>query len=345
MLLRTASARRPRRLCSATSPSSGTRSSTSTSPTRCRCGGRRRCRTTRSSLTRTPPDEPLGGRGRRGQHPHAGVRAPSRHGDAGGGAAPALHAAVGAPPLAPLQGGAVSIRRVNHGKGHSYIDTDTGLKIPGVTTITGDGIPKPALLKWSAETTASYAVDHWDELSTKAPSVRLKELYGARYAVKDAAANRGTQVHKLDDFDVQPILVEATVWHPEHGYCGTLDLIADLLDPDDPDQARLRYLLDIKTSRSGVFGEHALQLAGYRHAPVWVDADGTEHDMPTVDATGVVHVRADGYDLVPVEAGEAQFRTFLYAQQIGQFLATSRDLIGEPVVSPTTSTYRLVRDD
>ena len=266
----------------------------------------------------------------------------------------------------------MSIRRVNHGKGHSYIDTDTGLKIPGVTTITGDGIPKPALLKWSAETTASYAVDHWDELSTKAPSVRLKELYGARYAVKDAAANRGTQVHKLaerlvtgeavpvpdhlaghvasyvhflDDFDVQPILVEATVWHPEHGYCGTLDLIADLLDPDDPDQARLRYLLDIKTSRSGVFGEHALQLAGYRHAPVWVDADGTEHDMPTVDATGVVHVRADGYDLVPVEAGEAQFRTFLYAQQIGQFLATSRDLIGEPVVSPTTSTYRLVRDD
>src|SRR6266511_4269547 len=231
----------------------------------------------------------------------------------------------------PPLGEAVSIRRVNHGKGHSYIDTDTGLKIPGVTTITGDGIPKPALLKWSAETTASYAVDHWDELSTKAPSVRLKELYGARYAVKDAAANRGTQVHKLaerlvtgeavpvpdhlaghvasyvhflDDFDVQPILVEATVWHPEHGYCGTLDLIADLLDPDDP-----------------------------------------EHDMPTVDATGVVHVRADGYDLVPVEAGEAQFRTFLYAQQIGQFLATSRDLIGEPVVSPTTSTYRLVRDD
>jgi len=266
----------------------------------------------------------------------------------------------------------VSIRRVNHGKGHSYIDTDTGLKIPGVTTITGDGVPKPALLKWSAETTASYAVDHWEELSTSAPSVRLKELYGARYAVKDAAANRGTQVHKLaerlvagervavpdhlaghvasyvhflDDFDVQPILVEATVWHPEHGYCGTLDLIADLLDPDDPDQARLRYLLDIKTSRSGVFGEHALQLAGYRHAPVWVDADGTEHDMPTVDATGVVHVRADGYDLVPVEAGEAQFRTFLYAQQIGQFLATSRDLIGEPVVSPTTSTYRLVRDE
>lgn len=265
----------------------------------------------------------------------------------------------------------MTIRRVNHGRGHSYKDTDTGLRIPGVTTITGEGVPKPALLKWSAESTANYAVDHWERLSGLPPSIRLKELYGARYAEKDAASNRGTQVHKLaerlvagekvavpdelaghvqsyvrflDDFDVEPVLVEATVWHPEHNYCGTLDLLGDLLDPDDVDQQRLRWLLDIKTSRSGVFGESVLQLSGYRHAPFWVEDDGTEHDMPPVDRTGVVHVRADGYDLVPVEAGEQEFRYFLYAQQIGQFLAGARELIGEPIVSPTTSTYRLARD-
>lgn len=266
----------------------------------------------------------------------------------------------------------MSIKRVNHGRGHSYVDTETGLKIPGVTTLTGDGIPKPALLKWSAETTANYAVDHWDRLATLPPSVRLKELYGSRYAEKDAASNRGTQVHKLaerlvagervtvpdeladyvqsyvrflDEFDVEPVLIEATIWHPEHHYCGTLDLIADLLDPDEPDQDRVRWLLDIKTSRSGVFGESALQLAGYRYAPVWVEPDGTEHDMPEVERTGVVHVRADGYDLVPVEAGPAQHRTLLYAQQIGQFMADSRALIGQPIISPTTSSYRLARDE
>ena len=94
-----------------------------------------------------------------------------------------------------------------------------------------------------------------------------------------------------------------------------------------------------------MFGESALQLAGYRYAPLWIEADGTEHDMPTVDRTGVIHVRADGYDLYPVEAAEAQHRYFLYAQQVGHFLADSRDLIGEPIISPTTSTYRLVSDD
>jgi hypothetical protein len=268
----------------------------------------------------------------------------------------------------------MSIKRVNHGRYHSYVDTDTGLKIPSVTTITGDGVPKPALINWAGNATAEYAVDHWNELADLPPSKRLKVLQGARYADRDAAANRGTQVHKmgqklvagervtipdgleghvqsyvrfLDDFDVQPVLVEAVVVSHTHKICGTLDLLGDLIDPDDPDPEprRVRWLLDLKTSRSGVFGESALQLAGYRFSDCWVDGDGKEYDMPEVERTGVVHIRADGYDLVPVEAGEAQYRAFLYAQQIGRFVADSRELIGEPIVSPTASTYRLARDD
>lgn len=266
------------------------------------------------------------------------------------------------------------IRRVNRGKTHHYVDDD-GRRIPGVTTILGDGIPKPALINWAANTTIEYAVDHWERLSTLGPSVRTRELSGARYAAKDLAANRGTQVHAmaeklihgdrvavpdeiagyvqsyvrfLDEFDVAPALVERTVYSAEHGYCGTLDLIADLLDPDDPEpdpalRARKRWLLDIKTNRSGIFGETALQLAAYRYADVWIDeADGTESEMIEVDAVGAVHVRADGYDLIPVEAGPVQHRLFLYAQQIAKFTATSRELVGESVMPPTTSAYRLV---
>lgn len=271
----------------------------------------------------------------------------------------------------------MTIKRVNHGRGHSYVDTDTGLKIPGVTTITGDGVPKKALIEWSATATIDYAIDNWEQLSRKSLSVRAKELKGARYAVKDTAANRGTKVHNLgarlvagekvaipeglegyvqsyvrflDDFDVEPVLVEQTVVSRTHRYCGTLDLIADLFDPDDPEPTdegfrRLRWLLDVKTNRSGIFGETALQLAGYRYADAYIDADGGEHDMLDVDRTGAVWVRPDGYDLVPVEAGELQHRQFLYAQQMGEFLASDRDLIGDPIVSPRTSTYRLVTDD
>ena len=81
------------------------------------------------------------------------------------------------------------IQRRNHGRGHSYLDAD-GRKVPGVTTIIGQGTPKDALIGWAANTTASYAVDHWDELSELKPSQRLKKLQDARYADRDAAANQ-----------------------------------------------------------------------------------------------------------------------------------------------------------
>lgn len=271
----------------------------------------------------------------------------------------------------------MSIVRRNNGKSHTYVDTDTGARVPGATTVIGDGVPKKALINWAATATAEFAIDHWERLSTLAPSARLKELTGARYAVSDTAANRGTQVHKLaerlihgekvavpeglegyvesyvaflDEFDVAPVLVEQTVWSPKHGYCGTFDLIADLLDPDDPEpdpalRARVRWLLDIKTNRSGIFGETALQLAAYRCAEHYIDDNGEPADMVDVDRTGAVHVRPDGYSLVPVEADEPQFRQFLYAQEIAAFCDTSRQLVGEPIQSPRTSVYRLAREE
>lgn len=270
----------------------------------------------------------------------------------------------------------MTIRRVNRGRNHWYEDIDTGQRIPGVTSYLDKGVPKPALVSWAANTTAEAAVDRWDELAALPPTARLKELQRARYAAKDAASNRGTQVHKLaeklvigeqvavpdeiaghvesyvrflDEFDVQPVLVEAVVYSPTHNYCGTLDLIADLLDPDDPEpdpalRRRIRWLLDIKTNRSGIFGETALQLAAYRYADVYI-VDGIEYDMPEVDMVGAVHVRADGYDLIPLEAGPEQHRQFLYVQQVAQFIEQARDLVGEPIVSPHTSTYTLIRED
>lgn len=266
----------------------------------------------------------------------------------------------------------MTIRRVNRGKGHSYIDDETGQKVPGVTSFLDKGVPKPALINWSASATVDYAIDHWEALSALTPSARAKELLGARYAVKDAAANKGTKIHALasrlihgeavtvpdglegyvesyvrflDEWDVQPVLVEATVISHAHGYCGTLDLVADLLDPDMPGE-RVRWLLDVKSNRSGIFGETALQLAGYRYSDAYIDGDiEAEVEMPTVDRTGAVWVRQNGYDLVPVEADEPQHRQFLYAQQMAGFVETSRDLVGEPLAAPYPSTYRLTREE
>ncbi len=246
------------------------------------------------------------------------------------------------------------IRRKNHGKGHSYVDAH-GVKVPGVTTILSDGVPKPALMNWAARTTAEYAIDHWDDLAALPTSARLKELNGARFTDRDAAARRGTEVHGLaervvdgeevevpealaghvdayvdlcDRFRLEPVLVEFVVVSHAYGWAGTCDLVADF------PTLGARLLCDIKTSRSGVFGETAWQLAGYRYADAYLDKAGHEQPMIEVDGCAVIHVRADGADLYPMTAGPDQLREFRYIQQVARACANARDYVGEVIVPP-----------
>lgn len=258
------------------------------------------------------------------------------------------------------------IRRIETAKGHYYKDA-AGARVPGVTTIIGDGVPKPALINWAANSTAEYAVDRWDELGALGPAARLKRLQGARYEVKDAAARRGTEVHAaaeqliagksvkvpeeiaghveqyarfLDEFQVEAIHVEFSCVSYRWGYAGTADLCARLVLPDKGPKT---LLMDLKTTRSGIFGDVALQLAAYRYPDVWI-VDGEEIDPVEVDYCAGIHVRGDGYDLIPVEAGEQEHKDFLYAMRVGQFSGRSRDLVGAPIIAPTTSTFRLTRE-
>lgn len=246
------------------------------------------------------------------------------------------------------------IRRKNHGKGHSYVDAH-GVKVPGVTTILGGGVPKPALINWSASTTADYAIDHWDRLAELSPSARLKELNKARFADRDAAARRGTEVHKLADrlvaghevevpdalaghveayvdfldrFQVEPILSEFVVVSHSYGWAGTGDLIANF-----PTLGQ-RLLCDIKTSRSGVYGETAWQLAGYRYADAYVDGNGDEQPMPEVDGCAVIHVRSDGFDLRPMTVGPEQLREFRYIREVSLACERSREYVGDAILPP-----------
>lgn len=276
----------------------------------------------------------------------------------------------------------MKIVKRSNGRNHWYIDLETGERVPGVTTIIDHGLPKKALINWSANATAEYAIDNWDELTTLAPSARLKKLQGGRYASKDEAANRGTQVHKLgerlirgekvvvpdllrpyvdsyvrfmDEFQIRARYVEPVVYSATHRYVGTLDLFVDILLPDMPEYDHLPRdddgyvcdcLIDAKTNRSGIFGETSLQLAGYRYAEfMQPDPDDPESafDMPEVTWTGAIWIRPNGYSLLPLVAGPEQHRAFLYAQQVGIFDQGSRDLIGDRIEPPTASAYVLSR--
>lgn len=246
------------------------------------------------------------------------------------------------------------IRRVEMARGHKYVDANN-VRVPGVTTILDGGLPKKALINWAANATIAYAVDHWDELGDMPVSQRTKTLQGARYEDKDRAAKRGTEVHNiaeklvqgeevevpdelaghvesyvhfLDSFQPVPLHVELVVMSHKHGYAGTLDGIFDF-----PTLGK-RLLVDLKTNRSGIFGETALQLAGYRYADTYVDENGDEQPMIEVDGCAAIHVRADGADLIPVTAGPMQHRWLLYAQQVAEFDKQSRDFVGAPVDAP-----------
>lgn len=112
---------------------------------------------------------------------------------------------------------------INRGNGHSYLLD--GAKVPGVTTVLDDGVPKKALVGWAGRTVAEYVMDRltivdgkvmadqlvvdlraynetrkWPEklTATGLPRVGLAKLLGSvMYAERDAAARRGTEVHAL----------------------------------------------------------------------------------------------------------------------------------------------------
>jgi hypothetical protein len=240
-------------------------------------------------------------------------------------------------------GGEFGIVRKNHGRNHSYrIDGD---KVPGVTTITGF-YKSGALAKYPGTATAEYAVNNWDSLTAMPPADRLKTLYGAQYGERDAAAGRGTQVHRigariaagetgvpypdelaghvesyrdfLDRLDPVVQAVELVIGNRTHRYCGTLDLIADLgaVEWQGGIIPPSRWLLDVKTNRSGIWPETAMQLCGYEHAEVFIAEDGSERPMslfdPPIERCGAVWVRGDGWDLVPLDTGPDTWQTFVY---------------------------------
>lgn len=231
----------------------------------------------------------------------------------------------------------MTIKRINRGKGHSYeIDAR---RADGVTTLIRDGMPKPALINWAANTTAGYAVDNWDDLSAMPLSKRLDVLKRARYVELDTAAKRGTEVHQLaerlshgdeievpeelaghvesavkflDEWKPEVVMTEAVVASRKWGYAGTFDLLMRLPD------GRV-VLADYKTSRSGIWGETALQLGAYANADVFLDASGDEHPMSDLGITGgmAVWIRADGYDVYEVDLAQG-FRIFQHVAWVAR---------------------------
>jgi hypothetical protein len=223
-----------------------------------------------------------------------------------------------------------STRRTDRGRSHSYaLD---GAKVDGVTTILSKALPKPALVPWAAKETAGFAYDSLSLIQQMKRDEAVDFLKGAPYRDRDRNANRGTEVHKLaqqlasgheievpdelaghvdsylrflDDWQPSEELLERSVYSRQWRYAGTLDMLCQL-----PGYGQA--LLDIKTNRSGPFGETALQMAAYANADFMLGDKREELPLPEIDFYGVVWVRADDYDLYPFQVTEQEWKAFLH---------------------------------
>jgi hypothetical protein len=233
--------------------------------------------------------------------------------------------------------------------GHGY--TLDGEKIDGVTSVL-NALPK-ALKQWAADCAANYAVEHWAELGEESLTKRLDKIRFAHVDVVGEAALRGTDIHRygeilvaggtvddpqylgpaqayarfLDQWKIDLIATETPVVNLAHRYAGRADLWGHIGVRDDA-----RALIDLKSGKN-VYESTVLQCAAYRYADLWQpDGPDSETELPDVDLVYVAHIGVDDVRMLPVQAGKAELRAFLYVQQTHHWLDAHGFKGAEPLI-------------
>lgn len=146
----------------------------------------------------------------------------------------------------------------------------------------------------------------------------------------------------VEDWQVTFEASEMVVGNPEFGYAGTLDYLlrSPLIAAELGVPAGMVLIGDTKTGGEldvkGVYPEAALQMAAYRRAEVAWMRDGSTVPMPATHSTGVVlHLRPEGYRLIPIECGEDVFAAFRIVQQAADWVSgLSKAVVGSAFTLP-----------
>lgn len=257
------------------------------------------------------------------------------------------------------------LRTVKRGDSRFYVDPDTREKVPGVTSVLSM-LPKEFLKFWSAKVTAEAAVENLGAIVTLA----LRDSKGAIDYLKRAplrntgdAADTGTEVHEMfetvarggtvrrphpelepylrwihefhERFQPEYLFVEDAVWSDKHKYAGSFDALCYITI----DGVRDCVMLDAKTTRSGIHEEVGLQLAAYKNADYIVTQDGAKAEMPTITAGAALHLRPEGWRLVPARVDDEVFPFFLHLREIFRWEKEFKHtVIGEPLYDSIATT-------
>ncbi|MFJ1995264.1 hypothetical protein [Streptomyces asiaticus] len=158
----------------------------------------------------------------------------------------------------------------------------------------------------------------------------------------------------VEEWQVEFEASEMVVGNYEQGYAGTLDyllrsrLIAAALSEYlavavPPDSV---FMGDTKTGGEldvkGVYPEAALQMSAYRRAKVAWLRDGSTVPMPAAYSTGVVlHLRPEGYRLIPAVCDDDVYAAFCVIQQAAEWTSgLSKQVIRPALTLPNTAEER-----
>lgn len=249
------------------------------------------------------------------------------------------------------------VSTIKRGGSRFYIDPDNAeVKLPGVTSILGM-LPKEFLRYWAAKEVATTAVEELGtvvQMTLRDPSAAIDHLKKAPDRNTRKAADIGTAAHDLFELmargkpigrvhpDLEPFVrhfdeylrvckpeykfLEETVWSDTHGYAGSFDAYG-VIDGE-------RLWMDNKTTRSGIHEEVGIQLAAYRFADSIIREDGGRVPMPEADGGAVLHVRPEGWKLVPVRADRELFDVFLHLREVFRYEKEIKStVVARPVAS------------
>lgn len=223
------------------------------------------------------------------------------------------------------------------------------LEVPSVTTIIGNGIPKPALAPWNAKMVATFAVENKDKWNQLDDEDAIDMLKRSPFRMVRKRADEGTLVHTalenyamgtehvppediglrgqydgalqfLRELDVVVHHSEATVFSRTHGYAGTSDIFGEVSLPADLllPQGRKTAIIDYKTGKA-IYAEYAVQLQAYASGDFIGLADGSEVPVPEVDYLIVVRPkRRGGFEAAIYEPSEEVFEIFLAAKTVSE---------------------------
>ena len=152
-------------------------------------------------------------------------------------------------------------------KAHIIYRNSSGIRVPGVTTITGElGWNTRVLIDWANRIglegiEASKYTDDKADIGTLGHLMITDKLRGKKTVTDDYSKNQiAAAKNSVKSFEawakdkkIEPILIETPLVSDIHNFGGTLDIYAKV--------NKLLELIDLKTGK-GIYDEHLIQVGG-----------------------------------------------------------------------------------